>query len=612
VVALATVASGIAMASRAAAAAPGRPESVIVRGAAGCTTQVAAAITQLGGTVTHSLGVLNGATAIVGSDRLTALRSNPCVAAVTADGSVSLSSFGGYDPTLDVGSVFNTTQTIGAPKYYKAGYTGKGVGVALIDSGVTPVQGLSNGNVVNGPDISFDSQSPSLQYLDAFGHGTHLAGIIAGNDVTLPAAQYANNTNQFIGVAPDAHVVSVKVADAHGAADVSQVIAGIDWVVQHAHDANTNIRVLNLSFGTDSTQSYLLDPLAYAAEAAWRAGIVVVTAAGNGGATSTSLSDPAIDPYVIAVGASDSNGTVDNGDDTVASFSSTGSATRSPDLVAPGKHIESLRVPGSYLDSQFGTTATVATRFFLGSGTSQATAVASGAAALLVSQYPNATPDQVKYLLTSYAQPLSGQPASRQGKGELRVDKALKSSLQGAPAQVFAASTGTGTLDGSRGSIHLIAGANGGTVLSGEQDIFGNAWNSAAVATAEATQTAWTGGTFNGSGWSGSGWSGSGWSGSGWSGSGWSGSGWSGSGWSGSGWSGSGWSGNVWSGSGWSGSGWSGSGWSGSGWSGSGWSGSGWSGSGWSGSGWSGSGWSGSGWSGSGWSGSGWSGADWS
>jgi serine protease AprX len=575
VVAMATVASGVAMATRAAAAAPSRPESVIVRGAAGCTAQVASAITQLGGTVTHSLGVLNGASATLGSDRINALRANPCVAAVSLDGSVSLSSFGGYDPTQDTGSLFNTNQLIGSQAYWKGGYTGKGVGVALIDSGVAPVQGLNLANkVVNGPDISFDSQSPSLQYLDGFGHGTHMASIIAGNDATLSAPQYAGNQNQFIGVAPDATIVNVKVADAHGASDVSQIIAGIDWVVQHQNDNGMNIGVLNLSFGTDSTQSYLTDPLAFAAESAWRSGIVVVVAAGNGGSTTTSLSDPALDPSVIAVGAADTMGTNGPKDDVVASFSSRGTSSRSPDLVAPGVHIEGLRDPGSHIDSQFGSTATVASRFFLGSGTSQATAVVSGAAALVLQQHPGATPDQVKALLNSSAHPIKGD-TTLQGHGELSLSKAYGAPLPLVAAQLTATATGAGTLDGSRGSFHLAANTNG-VVLSGEQDIMGNAWTSATVAAAETAHAAWTGGTFNGSGWSGSGWSGSGWSGSGWS----------GSGWSGSGWSGSGWSSNVWTGSGWSGSGWSGSGWSGSGWSGSGWSGSGWSGSGWSGANW--------------------------
>jgi serine protease AprX len=584
-VAAATLMTGTSMVTAAAAAAAGRPVTVIVRGQAGCAAAVATNIRQLGGTVTRTLGILDGAAAKVPAGQVAALRANPCVAAVTPDGSVNLSSFGGYDPTADTGSLYNTTQMIGAQAYWKAGYTGKGVGVALIDSGVSPVQGLNLGRnqLTNGADISFDSQSPSLQYLDGFGHGTHMAGIIAGNDGSLSAQRYADSTSQFVGVAPDARIVNVKVADAQGASDVSQVIAGIDWVVQHQNDNGMNIGVLNLSFGTDSLQSYQVDPLAYAAEQAWRHGLVVVVAAGNGGAATASLTNPAIDPFVIAVGAADTNGTPSTADDTIAAFSSTGSSTRSPDLVAPGAHIEGLRDPGSYIDSQFGSTATVANRFFLGSGTSQAAAVVSGAAALLLQQHDELTPDQVKFELTSSATPLANQPTNRQGSGELTI----ANELHGKPPkakQTFAPSNGTGTLDGSRGSMHLVAN---GVTLSGETDIMGNAWSSGSMASAEASASAWNRGTFNGSGWSGSGWSGSGWSGSGWS----------GSGWSGSGWSGSGWSGNVWTGSGWSGSGWSGSGWSGSGWSGSGWSGSGWSGSGWSGSGWSGSGWSGSGWS---------------
>ena len=127
-----------------------------------------------------------------------------------------------------------------------------------------------------------------------FGHGTFMASIIAGHEPGVNPT--AGDSKSYMGVAPDARLVSVKVADARGATDVSQVIAGIDWVVQHAHDPGLNIRVLNLSFGTDSAQSYRVDPLAYAAEVAWNAGIVVVVSAGNGGPTDTGLTMPAADP----------------------------------------------------------------------------------------------------------------------------------------------------------------------------------------------------------------------------------------------------------------------------------------------------------------------------
>jgi subtilisin family serine protease len=286
---------------------------------------------------------------------------------------------------------------------WKAGYTGKGVDVAVIDSGVTPVNGLSKaGKVIHGPDLSFESQSADLRNMDTFGHGTHMAGIIAGRDDQVTAVTAAQAKSSFMGVAPDARIVSVKVADAGGATDVSQVIAAIDWVVQYRRSNGLNIRVLNLSFGTDSPQAYTIDPLAYAAEVAWHSGIVVVVSGGNAGYGSEGLNNPAYDPYLLAVGAEQTQGTASTADDTVPTFSSTGDWQRGPDLVAPGKSIVGLRVPGSVLDQQY-PGARVGTRFFRGSGTSQAAAVVSGAVALVLQQRPTAKPDEVKSLLKNSA-----------------------------------------------------------------------------------------------------------------------------------------------------------------------------------------------------------------
>ena len=581
--------------------------SVIIRTDPSATTSVDRTVRDLGGKVDRHLGVISGISAEVPASALAALNATRGVQAVTDNARIKLFSIGGYDNVSDVNSLYNVTRMTGAQTYWKNGYTGKGVDVALLDTGVVPVNGLtSNNKVVLGPDLSFDSQYPQLRYLDGYGHGTHMAGIIAGRDDAAPSS-VVGDSSDFVGMAPDARIVSVRVGDHTGAADVSQVIAAIDWIIQHKNDNGLNIRVLNLSFGTDSTQPYVLDPLAFAAEQAWKNGIVVVASVGNGGSASGGVSDPAMDPYVIAVGAADTNGTVSPSDDSVAAFSSYGNGQRNPDLVAPGVHMASLRDPGSFLDTTFGGVADVGDRFFRGSGTSQATAVVSGAAALAISQHPKATPDQIKALLTSTATSL-GQPAVAQGNGELNLNAAYSKNVSNGTSisllglatinlnnsqQTWTASAGTGTLQGSRGSVILNAN---GVSLTGEQDIFGAPFNSTSMAAAEAAGSAWSGGTWNGSAWSGSGWSGSGWSGSGWSGSAWSTTQWAGSAWSGSAWSGSAWSGSAWSGSGWSGSGWSGSGWSGSGWSGSGWSGSGWSGSGWSGSGWAGSGWSASYW----------------
>jgi serine protease AprX len=462
---------------------------------------------------------------------------------------------------------------VGAPAAWAAGATGRGVDVALVDTGVTPVPGLNGPNkLVYGPDLSFDSQDPSTAHWDGFGHGTAIAGIIAGNDGTADG---------YKGISPDARLVSVKVGAANGTTDVSQMIAAIDWVTQHAHDDGMNIRVLNLSLGTTSVQSYQLDPLAHAAEQAWKHGIVVVVAVGNDGTSTNAVADPATDPYLLAVGAEDPQGTVATGDDTVASFSQRGTGSRHADLVAPGTYVMGLLSPGSTLANAY-PNAVFGNRFFRGSGTSQAAAVVSGVVANLLSARPGLTPDQVKGILTSSATKIATSNPNFVGAGLVQLPAALSAPVP-SWTPTYPAAQGNGSLEQARGASHV---ANNGVTLTGEQDIFGHAWSTAAIAAAENSASAWDGGVFNGSTWSGSAWSGSAWSGSTWSGSAWSGSTWSGSAWSGSTWSGSAWSGSTWSGSTWSGSTWSGSTWSGSTWSGSTWSGSTWSSDAWLGATW--------------------------
>jgi len=554
---VALLASAVATGGLAAAVAPagaGGAVRVVVRSLPGEAAAAAVAVERAGGAVLSVLGAVDEVVASVPAASVPNLQRAGGVVEVTEDAPLHMLS-AAYDPATDVGSSLSTARLTGATDFWTAGDTGQGVDVAVIDSGVVPVEGLNApGKVVLGPDLSWESQNPATAHLDTYGHGTHVAGLIAGRDATA-AAPYTDPSH-FTGIAPDARIVSLKVADAHGVADVSQVIAAIDWVAQHRDDAPLHIRVLNLAFGTDSTQSWRYDPLAYAAEAAWRLGVVVVVSAGNGGTASESLTDPAYDPNLLAVGAADTQGTLSTGDDTVATFSSTG-RSRHADLVAPGVHMVSLRDPGSYVDQTFGTTGQVGLRFFRGSGSSQAAAVVSGAAALLLSQRPWLTPDQVKQVLVDSAQRLAGQPATRQGAGELDLHAAFTQRAHdvdgGGPVAL-----GTGTLEGSRGTSHV---SINGVELTGERDIFGHAWDSAAMARAEAKGSTWSGGTWNGSTWSGSTWSGSTWSGSTWSGSTWSGSTWSGSTWSGSTWSGSTWSGSTWSGSTWSGSTWSAGSW---------------------------------------------------
>jgi serine protease AprX len=480
-----------------------------------------------------------------------------------------------YDPAPDVNSMANTAAYTGASAWWNAGYTGQGISVALIDSGVSAVEGLkTTGKVVYGPDLSLESQKTSLRNLDTFGHGTFMAGLIAGKDTSL-TAPYANApASLYRGIAPDARIVSLKVATADGGADVSQVIAAINWVIQHRNDNGLNIRVINLSYGTNSLQSYTIDPLSHAVEQAWKKGIVVVAASGNTGYqrgnNAPGLANPAYNPFVIAVGGSDSMGTANVSDDTVGSYSASsagcGSTCKNPDFLAPGSHLQGLRVPNSYIDAGH-PEGRIGSRYFRGSGTSQAAAVASGAVALILQKHPTMTPDQVKYFITHNAQKLASFDSQAQGAGAMMLGRLL-TQTPSAYVQSHTASTGTGSLEAARGNDHI---ARNGVVLSGEKDIFGKTFNSAAMALLETAGTSWSGGTWNGSTWSGSTWSGSTWSGSTWSGNAWNGSTWSGSTWSGNTWSGSTWSGSTWSGSSWSGNTWSGNTWSGGSWLGATW-----------------------------------------
>ena len=428
------------------------------------------------------------------------------------------------------------------------------------------MQGLNNpGQVINGPDLTEESQDSNLANLDTFGHGTFMAGIIAGHDPGVRPT--ATDQTSFMGVAPDARIVSVKVTDARGLTDVSQVIAGIDWVVQHRNDAGLNIRVINLSFGTDSTQSFKVDPLAFAAEVAWRAGIVVVVSAGNNGTAGSQLTMPALDPNLLAVGAADMNGQSSASAASVPSFSSRGNGIRNPDVLAPGAHVQSLRDPNSYIDTTYGSSGRIDDRFFRGSGTSEAAAYVSGSVAQLLQQRPNLTPDQVKALLVSSANKIPYTDSKAQGAGVIDIVDALAKAIP-STSQYFGFSTGTGSLDKSRGSNRLVLN---GVTLSGERDIFGNAFDSAAMAYGEVTGHTWSGGVWNGSTWSGSTWSGGDWTGHTWSANDWSGHTWSCDDWATGTWTGSTWSGSTWSGSTWSGAVWSSDAWASSIWSGETW-----------------------------------------
>ena len=480
----------------------------------------------------------------------------------------------GYDPANDPYSMDNTAEFAGAAAWWDAGYTGAGIDIAVIDTGVSPVPGLlTPGKVVYGPDLSLESQSANLRNLDTNGHGTFMAGLIAGKDAGLSQPYSQAPASAYRGIAPDARIVSVKVGVADGGVDVSQVIAAIYWVIEHRNDNGLNIRVINLSYGTNSQQPYEVDPLAYAVEQAWKSGIVVVAAAGNTGYQrgndAPGLANPAYNPYVIGVGGYSTNGTPQPNDDYMGHYSASSAGCggcKNPDFVAIGSHLQGLRVPNSFIDVHH-PEGRLGDRYFRGSGTSEAAAITSGAVALILQKYPDLTPDQVKRFIGNEAKKIGGADSQAQGKGELRLSVMLSKNPP-RYTQDHTPATGAGSLEAARGQDHI---SMNGVPLTGEVDIFGRTFNSGAIAAAAAQGTTWSDGSWNGTTWSGVSWSGTTWSGTTWSGTTWSGVSWSGTTWSGTTWSGTTWSGTTWSGVSWSGTTWSGDSWSTGGWQGQTW-----------------------------------------
>ncbi|UOY03282.1 S8 family serine peptidase [Blastococcus sp. PRF04-17] len=481
----------------------------------------------------------------------------------------------GYDPVTNKGALYNIAEVVGAHDAYRKGLTGKGVGVALIDTGIAPVPGLTSGNVVNGPDLSFDSQLDGMAHLDAFGHGTHMGSIIAGRDAAGTPSSYLD-PGRFTGIAPDATLVNVKVGAHNGAVDVTQVIAGINWVVEHAKDPGLNIRVISLAYGTDSLQSSTVDPLAYAVENAWKRGIVVVAAGGNDGRPDKTLANPAYDPHVLAVGAMDSAGTVDSSDDTVPSWSTRGTTARHVDVVAPGVSVLGLRVPGGVSDSD-NPQARVGDRFARASGTSQATAVVAGQAALILQQYPWLAPDQVKQLMMTTASGILSTVPIFGGSGMVNLRAVLNNPIDSLLKTVGGLldgvlnlrwSSGTGSLEKARGSFHV---GSGTSELRGEIDIFGRAWSAYTWARDTSYGTVWNYGDWRGVRVAGNAWRDGAWPTVTWPGADWTGASWTADGWSAKTWSGDSWSAKTWSGDTWSAKTWSGDTWSAKTWSGHGW-----------------------------------------
>jgi len=365
-------------------------------------------VLKLGGAVLGQLPIVNGLVASLDHNGIVALSNQSNVVYISKDRPLT--------PFFD-----NAAPAVNASAAWQSNYTGSGIGVALIDSGVNNHPDLVTTGLLPFSRIVYNKSfvPGDSNAADAYGHGTHIAGLIAGNGLSSTGPIFSQN---FKGIAPGAHIVNLRVLDANGSATDSTVIAAINQAI--SLKSQYNIRVINLSLGRGVFESYKLDPLCQAVEQAWKSGIVVVVAAGNSGRflpTSGygTVTAPGNDPYVLTVGSMKPMGTPQRTDDLIASYSSKGPTMLDhivkPDVVAPGNLLVSTETSNTTLyntelDNRvpysayiYGGSSSPSKTYFELSGTSMATGVVSGAVADLLQAHPTMTPDQVKARLMKTA-----------------------------------------------------------------------------------------------------------------------------------------------------------------------------------------------------------------
>jgi serine protease AprX len=359
-----------------------------------CTT-----VNLLGGVVNSVFTLINAVSGTLTAGDVMALSNQPGVSYISLDRTLGA--------TLDYSAA-----GVNAPVAWSSGWDGTGVGVAVIDSGIYSHPDLLSPQTGQSRVVYRQSFIGGMQ-LDDFGHGTHVAGIVAG---TGASSDVPGSSHVLRGIAPNANLLDLRVLDQNGSSNDSVVIAAIQAAVNLKN--RYNVRVINLSLGRPIYESCTLDPLCEAAEAAWNSGIVVVAAAGNLGRNGyATVLSPGNSPHAITVGAMKTEETYPRSDDLIASYSSKGPTyidmTVKPDLVAPGNLVVSLLAPASTLANAYpenvvgpvyySSTNTGPAEYLRLSGTSMATPVVSGSVALMLQQNPNLTPDTVKARLMKTA-----------------------------------------------------------------------------------------------------------------------------------------------------------------------------------------------------------------
>jgi serine protease AprX len=455
--------------------APNRKVTAIVQFKAKVSARKARAIVRAHhGRVTDRLPAIGGLAVKLSAREARALRGVKQVANVTLNARV-------HTTAVDAGALgTNFPKTIGADKAWAAGITGKGIGVAVIDSGI------------NGDHPDFKNADGSSRVVnvianpgatrpgDEVGHGTHVAGIVAGNSLNREAGDPLRGAHT--GIAPEADLIAIKTADDAGDSTVLDVINALQFVVEHKDELN--IQVVNLSVSSDTPDSYLLDPLDAAVEFAWHAGIVVVAAVGNRGDAADAVQyAPGNDPFVISVGATDEADTANPADDTLATFSSRGvtqDGLAKPDVVAPGAHMLAPLATGSAFQGLCPQCVFDGEYLKIG-GTSMASPVVAGAAALILQARPDLNPDQVKGLLTTVTNPTAG------GVAELDVARALHAPVDRGANQ--------GTVPNPQVAAVLVEAGVDPTRASWTKASWTKAsWTTASWTKASWTKASWTGG----------------------------------------------------------------------------------------------------------------------
>jgi serine protease AprX len=489
----------------------------------------AAAVLGVGGTLLTQFHLIDGVEAVIPAVAEPVLAALPGIT-VTPDVSVSVQdtpeSTGPHTPS----DVF--LEQTGSTRLAAAGDTGRGATVAVLDTGIDNLPDFS-GRLIGGVDLT-GGRNP---FQDSYGHGTFVAGLIAGNG--------ASSAGQYSGEAPGANLVSIKVAGASGTTDLANLILGLQWAVDYK--ISYGIKVLNMSLGFQAAMSTVINPLDQAAQAVWDAGIAVVVAAGNSGPFNGTILSPGDDPLVITVGALDDMATSSLTDDEMCDFSSAGPTSADgfvkPDLVTSGRSVVSLAAPGSTIYDEH-PSARVGSANFVGSGTSFSSAITAGAAALVLAGNPGLTPNQIKARLLGTTSPGPVGNPFVDGHGALN---AYAAATAGAMNLSLSAPL-LPTLPGISVQLSPTSPANTWNPLL---------WSGTSWAPGPSDDWAWQGLAWNGGDWNGWAWTGRAWNAGDWAGAAWNSANWTGRAWNGSGWAGSAFTGRAWNGSAWNSSAWS-------------------------------------------------------